>query len=472
MFSDNFARSTHKKSSFNGPMSSLAKHSGPLKPIHHLISFLQSSIESKRCANPMQELIKQTMIKWAQDQNIKTSKDTRVGKQELFVSQKMLDHLVFNPKNYLLGLADSGMNDEQFVFLTEILETILEKASFEGRRMAAKYQIKGLNFNGNHELTDNSVRILTDFVQRFRSVKVLSIERLKASHVSLANLFQALPKTRIVELNISGIPINHLCMEQLCKVLKTNRGHVDLRVLHLRNTKLSDYSALMLMEHILGSPQANGQSVESQRQGKHALNPVKIKFLSLRMNTTLGFDFQNGIIKLFQEAYEGIDRSQGQQQSHQGRKPYHLKFLDLHFCNISQQNLNLIEKYINQNSIDRSNQPNKSQSSHKSKSSKSKYSHSRSVSKSQRKTTTQMMKNSVGIFNHMRKSFEPQLGAQIRTDGPLPENPLRSRSTNLEAYRDHEENNSPVDFKQRFRNSFNNNNELQQSEQIGEVVIR
>lgn len=86
MFSDNFARSTHKKSSFNGPMSSLAKHSGPLKPIHHLISFLQSSIESKKCANPMQELIKQTMIKWAQDQNITTSKDTRVGKQELFVS--------------------------------------------------------------------------------------------------------------------------------------------------------------------------------------------------------------------------------------------------------------------------------------------------------------------------------------------------------------------------------------------------
>lgn len=224
----------------------------------------------------------------------------------------MLDHLTFNPRNHLLGLADSGMNDSQFAFLIETLEAILEKASCDGQRMNSKYQIKGLNFNGNHELTDRSVRLLTEFVQRFRTVKVLSIERVKASHVSLASLFQALPRTRIVELNISGIPINHFCMEQLCQVLSANRSHVDLRVLHLRNTKLSDYCALMLMEHILGAPLEVKQSLDGHRQGKSTSNSIKIKYLSLRMNTTLGFDFQNGIVKLFQEAYEGINRSGGQ----------------------------------------------------------------------------------------------------------------------------------------------------------------
>jgi hypothetical protein len=67
MFSDNFARSTHKKSSGHGPGTSLVKPTGPLKPVHHLIAFLQSGIESKKCANPMQELIVQALIKLAED---------------------------------------------------------------------------------------------------------------------------------------------------------------------------------------------------------------------------------------------------------------------------------------------------------------------------------------------------------------------------------------------------------------------
>ena len=80
----------------------------------------------------------------------------------------------------------------------------------------------------------------------------------------------------MVELNVSGIPLSYFCVEQLCKVLQDTQLRADLRVLHLRNTKLQDVSALKFMEAILGS------NYES---------PAKIKYLSMSMNTQLGFKF-------------------------------------------------------------------------------------------------------------------------------------------------------------------------------------
>jgi hypothetical protein len=83
-------------------------------------------------------------------------------------------------------------------------------------------------------------------------------------------LFQALPKTRIIELNISGIPLNFVCIDCLCNILNNNT--MDLRVLHLRNTKLQDSSGLRIMEQIL-------------------INKSKIKYLNLASNFGLGFQF-------------------------------------------------------------------------------------------------------------------------------------------------------------------------------------
>jgi len=50
-------------------------------------------------------------------------------------------------------------------------------------------EIKGLNLNGNVELTDYSLRVLIEFVKKYQSIKVLSMERFKVSHASLNALF-------------------------------------------------------------------------------------------------------------------------------------------------------------------------------------------------------------------------------------------------------------------------------------------
>jgi len=121
-----------------------------------------------------------------------------------------------------------------------------------------------------------------------------------------------LPQTRVVELNISGIPISYFCVEQLCKILQESHDETDLRVLHLRNAKLQDVSALKFMECILGAGDAPA---------------AKIKYLSMSMNTQLGFKFQSGVIKMCQDAVERAEK---------GEKRIHLKYLDLKFCNLSQ----------------------------------------------------------------------------------------------------------------------------------------
>ena len=168
-----------------------------------------------------------------------------------------MDQISFNQQNQLLQLADSHIQDEQFEFLMETLDVVIETCEQMKSGNDQQFNIKALNFNGNSELTDISVRILTEFVQKHQDIKVLSIERIKASCGRLSTLFQSLSSSRIVELNVSGIPVSYFSIEQLCSVLSNFRSKIDLRVLHLRNTKLSDLSALKLMELIIIGKQSN-----------------------------------------------------------------------------------------------------------------------------------------------------------------------------------------------------------------------
>lgn len=85
---------------------------------------------------------------------------------------------------------------------------------------------------------------------------------------------------------------------------------LDLRVLHIRNTKLQDSSALKLLEQII-------------------VHRAKVKYLGMSMNPNLGFQFQNGLIKMLREtALE--------------EKKHHVKLLDLKYCNITKANMQLI----------------------------------------------------------------------------------------------------------------------------------
>ena len=46
-----------------------------------------------------------------------------------------------------------------------------------------------------------------------QDIKVLSIEKFHASFSAIVSLMKSLPETKIVELNISGIPLSYFCIE-------------------------------------------------------------------------------------------------------------------------------------------------------------------------------------------------------------------------------------------------------------------
>ena len=178
-------------------------------------------------------------------------------------TQRMMVQLQFNQQKKLLSLTDANLTDHQLKLFLETLDQVLKSHM--------DLVISGICLNGNPELGSSSLRLLTDFCCKFSEIKVLSVERLKGCQSSLLYLFQNLPHTRLTELNISGIQINYFCIEQLCQVLSQSRK-LDLRVLHLRNTKLQDLSALKLMTQIIK-------------------NKAKIKYLSMSMNSLLGYKF-------------------------------------------------------------------------------------------------------------------------------------------------------------------------------------
>ena len=105
-------------------------------------------------------------------------------------------------------------------------------------------------------------------------------------------MIKALPSTKLVELNVSGISLSYFCIEQLCETLTVNRSQVSLRVLHIRNCKLTDASALKLMLHVIqGVPEENKK-------------PLKLKYLSMRMNNSLGYRFQAELVKMMKQSLE------------------------------------------------------------------------------------------------------------------------------------------------------------------------
>ena len=95
----------------------------------------------------------------------------------------------------------------------ETLDVVIETCEQMNAVKDHQFKIKALNFNGNSELTDISVRIMTEFVQKHLDIKVLSIERIKTSCGRLSTLFQGLSSSRIVELNVSGIPVSYFSIE-------------------------------------------------------------------------------------------------------------------------------------------------------------------------------------------------------------------------------------------------------------------
>lgn len=127
-------------------------------------------------------------------------------------------------------------------------------------------------------------------------------------------MFKALPSTRLVELNVSGIQLSYYCIEQLCETLAHFRSESSLRVLHVRNCKLTDASALKLMQNvILGVPD-------------EGLKPLKLKYLSMRMNSQLGYRFQSELVQMMQESLEWRQKSIEQDRKY---LPFHLKYLDV-----------------------------------------------------------------------------------------------------------------------------------------------
>jgi hypothetical protein len=130
------------------------------------------------------------------------------------ISERILDKLNYNSHNKLLSLVDAKIQDYQFEFWINTIHVI--QAALQ-----SNFVIKGLNLNMNPDLTDRSLKSLLNYVKAVRSIKVLSIERMHISHQGIQQLFNKLPETRIIELNLSGIPLNLVCIDTLCNVMQS-----------------------------------------------------------------------------------------------------------------------------------------------------------------------------------------------------------------------------------------------------------
>ena len=135
--------------------------------------------------------------------------------------------LSFFANSHLLNLTDNALRtDAQLCSFLTVLQAVLENVQslkLTDAHHQSLLQLKGLNFNNNHQLGDASVRAITQFAKSMQDVKVVSIEKFHASFTAIASLMKALPETKIVELNISGIPLSYFCIEQLCETLSSHR---------------------------------------------------------------------------------------------------------------------------------------------------------------------------------------------------------------------------------------------------------
>jgi hypothetical protein len=212
---------------------------------------------------------------------VEKSNEADLEKHSELLTIKLLNCLDFNPKNSLLSIPDANMTYDQLCLLLSALGSLGRLGQTSKDQKLEQFEVSGLNLNGNQDLEDGAMKKLTRFAVDNPNIRVLSVERFQLTHVSLLHLFSSLPRTNLFELNLSGIPLSYPCIEQMCKMLDSPK--TKLQVLHLRNTKLNDLSALKLMECIVG--------IEVN-------NPLPIRYLSLSMNNKLGFHFQNGLLKM------------------------------------------------------------------------------------------------------------------------------------------------------------------------------
>jgi len=117
---------------------------------------LSEEREDAEIENSMQVLIKHYLVK-----NNSERQASHPGGPASFVSQRILNALVFNKKNKLLSVVDAGMTDLQLKFFLETIDQVI--STLDGLK-SSDLAIKGLNLNGNTELSDQAVKLITDFV--------------------------------------------------------------------------------------------------------------------------------------------------------------------------------------------------------------------------------------------------------------------------------------------------------------------
>lgn len=102
--------------------------------------------ENSEIENSMQVLIKHYLVK-----NNSERQASHPGGPTSFISQRILNALVFNKKNKLLSVVDAGMTDLQLNFFLETIDQVI--STLDGLK-SSDLAIKGLNLNGNTELSD------------------------------------------------------------------------------------------------------------------------------------------------------------------------------------------------------------------------------------------------------------------------------------------------------------------------------
>ena len=105
------------------------------------------SSHSKIRNSPFIESIKQMLVKKFEDEN-----------QNFVWTKKALNQMHFSEMNGLMSIVDAGLTDRQVQFFVEKISDILRSL------MISEDFIKGINFNGNLEITDQGLKLLINFL--------------------------------------------------------------------------------------------------------------------------------------------------------------------------------------------------------------------------------------------------------------------------------------------------------------------
>jgi len=109
-----------------------------------------------------------------------------------------------------------------------------------------KEHIQSVSFANNIFFNNNCIKYLIEFLQESHELKKLSLEKLSISDNHIISLFEALPHTKLEELNLSSNTLTHNSFERLSKVIKESGNCLTLKKLNLSNTKLNDRAGVEL----------------------------------------------------------------------------------------------------------------------------------------------------------------------------------------------------------------------------------